>query len=92
MITLDDIEDMTGLTRAEIDALAEHEHIPEVTAAMLGEYLLRVPNGPQTVQQMICEDIRAALHADNLGHARELFATLREYMRDHPEATRNVPG
>lgn len=90
MISLDDIEDMTCLTRAEIDALAEHEHTETVNAAMLGEYMMHLPKGPQIVQRMICEDIRAALHADDLAHARELFTVLRGFVAEHPESARGV--
>ncbi len=88
MISLDDIEDMTCLTRAEIDAIAEHEHEPELAAALHGEYLMHVHKGPQLVQQMICEDIRAALQRDDPERARALFATLRQFIADHPEAVR----
>ena len=88
MINLDDIEDMTCLSRAEIAAIAEHEHMPEVSAAALGEYLMHLHHGPQQVQQMICEDIRDALHRDDLAHARVLFATLRHFIAEHPEAVR----
>jgi hypothetical protein len=86
MITLDDIEDMSALTRAEIDALAEHEHLDAINATLLGEYLMHVHHGPQRVHEMLCEDIRAALHDDNLQHARELFGVLRQFLADHPEA------
>jgi hypothetical protein len=91
MISLDDIEDMTSLTREEIAAIAEHEHLPDLNASTLGEYLLHIHKGPQQVQQMICEDIREALHRDDLDHARELFTTLRHFMTEHPEAARGVP-
>ena len=90
MISLDDIEDMTCLSRAEIAAIAEHEHICDGDAALLGEYLMHIHKGPQRVQQMICEDIREALRRDDLPHARELFVTLRAFVADHPEALRNT--
>lgn len=88
MITLDDIEDMTCLTREEIAAVAEHEHMPELNASALAEYMMHIPHGPQKVQQMICEDIRGALHRDDLDHARELYAVLHHFMSEHPEAAR----
>lgn len=91
MITLDDIEDMTCLTREEIDAIAEHEHLPGVNASALGDYMMHLPKGPQAVQQMICEDIREALHAGNTAHARALFAVLRHFVEEHPEAIRGAP-
>ena len=90
MIALDDVEDMCSLTREEIDAIAEHEHLSPFDAALLGEYLMHVHHGPQVVQKMLCDDIREALHKDNLPHARELFAVLRKFLADHPEAARGA--
>jgi hypothetical protein len=90
MITLEDIEDMSGLTRAEIDALAEHEHATVFDAALMGHYLMHVHHGPQKVHEMICDDIRTAMHADDVAHARELFAVLRGFLADHPDAARGA--
>ncbi len=88
MITADDIEDMTCLTREEIAAVAEHEHLPEVSAALLGDYKMQIANGPQEVQRMICEDIREALHKGDKAHAKELYAVLHHFIAQHPEAVR----
>jgi len=90
MITVDDVEDMSALTRAEIDALSEHEHISAFNAAVMGEYMMHLHHGPQKVHEMICDDIRAALHDDNMQHARELFAVLRGFLAEHPDAARGV--
>ena len=92
MITLDDIEDMTDLTREEIAAIAEHDLLPELNAAALADKLMHMHHGPQKVQQMICEDIRAALHRHDLPHARELFVVLHQFMKDHPEAAQGAQG
>ncbi len=88
MITLDDIEDMSCLDRDQIAALAEHQHIGDFDATMLGEYLMHLHKGPQKVQQMICDDLRMALRHDDLDHARELFTALRHFLKEHPEAAR----
>lgn len=90
MITMDDIAGLTCLTRAEIDAIADHEHIPEIAAAALGEYTMNLHHGPQAVQAMICEDIRTALHDHDPAHARNLFETLRAFVAAHPEAVRGA--
>ncbi len=90
MISLEDIEDLSALTRAEIDALAEHEHLTTYNATLLGEYLMHMHHGPQKVHQMLCEDIRTALHKDDLDHAKELFAVLRGFLAEHPEAARGA--
>ncbi|PRY23671.1 hypothetical protein CLV78_104162 [Aliiruegeria haliotis] len=88
MITLDDIEDMNCLDRDQIAAIAEHEHIGEMQAALLAEYLMHMPKGPQKVQQMICDDMRVAMHRDDVMHAKDLFRTLQHFMKEHPEAAR----
>lgn len=88
MITMEDIVGLTCLTHAEVQAIAEHEHIPELAAAALGEYMMHVHKGPQAVQAMICDDIRDALHRDEPAAARTLFETLRQFIAAHPEAVR----
>ncbi len=88
MITLEDIEDMSALTRAEIEALAEHEHIDTYDATLMGDYMMHEHHGPQKINEMICDDIRAALHTGDVAHAQELFAVLRGFIAEHPEAAR----
>ncbi len=90
MINLSDIMDMTDSTHAEIEAIAEHEGLPRVNAAALADYMMHHHKGPQAVNRMICEDIRTALHRDNLTHARELFVVLQHFIADHPDAARNT--
>lgn len=85
MITLQDCIAFCGLTEAEILAIAEHEHVPEIAAAALAEYLLKQRRGPEKIHEMIVEDIRAALHRGDREHARELFAALRHFLSTHPE-------
>lgn len=90
MITMDDIADMTDLTRPEIEAIAEHEHLPPVNAAALGAYLAHEAKGFQVIQRMICEDIRDALHRDDVVHARALYGVLHHFMSEHPDAARGA--
>lgn len=90
MISLEDIYGLCPLGREEIEAIAEHEHLPGLAAAALADYLMHLPKGPQAVQAMICDDIRAALKRNDLTHARALFAALRHFMADHPEAARGA--
>ncbi len=88
MINENDILDMTCLTRAQIAAIAEHEHIDAVSAAEMGEYLMHIHHGPQKVQAMICEDIADALHKADLPRARSLYVALKSFVAEHPEALR----
>jgi hypothetical protein len=86
MIALEDCIAMCGLTPEEIEAIAEHEHIPEVAAAALGDYLLHKDRGPRIVRDMIKDDIRHAIRVGDAGHARQLIAALNHFLAAHPEA------
>ena len=90
MISLEDMEDMCSLTRAEIAQVAAHEHITEEAAVAEIERLMHQHGGPQALNQMLCEDIRSALHADDVAEARRLFALLRGFLAAHPEAVRGA--
>lgn len=85
MITLEDCIAFCGLTEAEVMAIAEHEHVPEMVAAALAETLLKQRRGVDKIHCMIVEDIRAALHRGDRKHASELFAALRHFLAAHPE-------
>ena len=76
MISLEDCIALSGLTRDEIDAIAEHEHVPEIAAAALAQYMLHHGHGARDIRGMIVDDIRVALRDGNKQHAATLFAAL----------------
>jgi hypothetical protein len=86
MITLQDCIDLCGLTEAEVLAIAEHEHVPEVIAAALAGVLLRQRGGPERVRQMIIDDIRDANARGDARHAHQLLCCLKCYLEAHPDA------
>ena len=88
MISLDDCIAMCGLTREEVDAIAEHEHIDEMDAAALADHLMSRARGARRVHEMIRDDIRAALARGHEEHAAELLAALRHFVKAHPESVR----
>ena len=90
MINMNDIMDMTDLTHDEIAAIAEHEGLPALNASALGAYLMHHHKGPQTVNRMISDDIREALHKGDKAHARELFVVLQHFIAAHPDAARGT--
>ncbi|KUF12185.1 hypothetical protein [Pseudoponticoccus marisrubri] len=90
MISVDDVVGMTCLSEEEVAAVAEHDHLSDYDAALLGDYLMHQHHGPARVQQMICEDIREALHADDVRHAKELYKVLHHFLGQHPEAVRGA--
>jgi hypothetical protein len=89
MITLEDCIALCGFTEAEIRAIAEHEHVPDIVAAGLASTLLKQKHGVEAVRHMIVDDIRAAHERGDQVHVKELLACLHHFLAEHPEA---VPG
>ncbi|HEY7457200.1 MAG TPA: hypothetical protein VH765_00460 [Xanthobacteraceae bacterium] len=86
MISIDDCIALCGLDKDEVDAIGEHEHIPEVAAAALANYLLQQAGGAVRIRTMMIEDVRNALDEGRIDHAAELFMALRHFLEQHPEA------
>ena len=86
MISLEDCVALCGLTRDEVLALAEHEHIPEIAAVALGQHLLNQPTGCTTIRAMIAQNIHAARKRGDMRHAEELAVALQDFVTSHPEA------
>ncbi|WP_330874613.1 hypothetical protein [Azospirillum brasilense] len=83
MITIEDCIGLSGLTREEIDAIAEHEHLPEIVAAELGSYLDQTPEGQRTIRRMIEDDIAHAVACRDMKRAGVLKIVLAHYVRHH---------
>ncbi len=60
MLTYEDCVGLTGLEEEEIEAIAQHEHIPEIVAAEMGCCLAHEPGGESRIVQIIRDDIAAA--------------------------------
>ena len=86
MISLEDCVGLCGLDESEVAAISEHEHIPEIAATALADYLLKQPHGGETVRAMIIDDIHEALDEGRVRHAAELFMALRHFLETHPDA------
>ena len=80
MLTFDDCVALCELTEEEIAAIAEHEHLPMIVAAELGNYLIHGPDGQVLIQRMIVDDIQAARRRGDLVHAAHLKQTLRRFI------------
>lgn len=84
MLTYDDCVELSGLTQEEIDAIAEHEHVPAIVALELGNYLLETNDGVPAIKRMIFDDITAAKAAGHFDRASELGAVLHHFISTHP--------
>jgi hypothetical protein len=83
MLTMEDCIGLSDLTEEEIDAIAEHEHVPEMLAVELGCCLVHTVDGQRRIAGFIRDDIdRARGHGDQR-HAGELAMVLRGFVSHH---------
>ena len=93
MISLEDCIGLCGLTEEEVLAIAEHEHLPEIAATALAQYLLSQEHGSEKVRDMIVDDIRQTQRSGDKQHALTLLHVLHHFLKTHPEAEpSNIPG
>lgn len=84
MLTYEDCRDLSDLTQAEIDAIIEHEKVPAIIAADIGNYLLHTDDGVPVLRRMILDDIEAAKARGDGQHALTLRLVLRHFVETHP--------
>lgn len=83
MLTLQDCIDLCDLTEAEILAIAEHEHIPEIIAVEYGQYLMETPDGEPCICAIIRDDIRLAERHGDAERVLKLKMVLKHFIDNH---------
>jgi hypothetical protein len=86
MLTLKDCLALADLSEDEILAIAEHEHLPEIAALELGQYLVHTPPGAPAIRRMILDDIAAAEKRGDRMRVLTLKLVLKRFCECHPEA------
>lgn len=84
MLTIEDCIALSELSEDEVRAIAEHENIPEVAAAELGNYLTHCLDGDTCIKGMIRDDIAHAISMGNQARALALKMMLRNFVLQHP--------
>ena len=92
MLSLEDCVALCGLTEDEVLAIAEHEHIPEIAATELANYLVCTPDGEQWIKSMIQDDIAAAERRGDRQHQLALMLVLRNFVLQHPRCDERHRG
>ncbi len=83
MLTFEECCAMCGLTEALVEAIAEHEDIPEIVALELGAFLLEQPGGAARIVCFIEDDIADAHRRHNARHEHELLELLARFRREY---------
>ncbi|MBI2312766.1 MAG: hypothetical protein HYU77_09720 [Betaproteobacteria bacterium] len=84
MLTLQDCVDFSGLSPEEIQVIAEHEHVPEIVAAELGQTLLSRPRGLYTLRCFIQDNLAQAVAAGQREKELRLREVLARFNAAHP--------
>jgi hypothetical protein len=84
MLTLEDCLGLCDLTEQEVLAIAHHEHVPEMAALELGNYLVHTPEGEMRIKAIILDDIAAARARGQRAGELALKLVLRNFVLQHP--------
>jgi hypothetical protein len=80
VLSLEDCIALSDLLPDEVDAIAIHEHLPEIIATELGCYLVHCADGRQAIKAIIRDDIEAARARGDFRRAAELKLVLRHFV------------
>lgn len=83
MLSIEDCIAMSELTPEEIEAIAQHEHIPVIVAAELGNYLVSREGGCIELCRIILDDIKQAYDKGDVAKAAKLRLTLKKFLAEH---------
>jgi hypothetical protein len=85
MLTIEDCIELCGLDEEEIAAIAAHEHVPEIVAIELAEYLVHCDDGIPRIKRMIRDDIRLARKRNDAAAVARYRDVLKHFIATHPE-------
>ena len=89
MLALNDFIGCSNLYECEVEAIAEHEHVPMTVAAEISQVLLCTPEGVCQLHTMIIENMQHALDCGQLDHEQRLVDTYSHLQRTHPLSTQS---
>lgn len=86
MLSLQECIDFSDLSEEEIEAIAEHEHVPEIVAAEIGATLLQSTSGVCLLKLYLLENIEQARALGHFEKAARFEKLYRRFDREHPGA------
>ncbi len=84
MLTYQDCVELSDLTEEEIEAIAQHEHLPEMAALELGSYLVHSADGVPMIKRIILEDIEEERRRGDAEKVLQLKLVLKHFVDTHP--------
>ena len=84
MLSLEDCLALCDLTEEEVLAIAQHERVPEIVAAELGNYLMLTPGGELRIKSIIRNDLAEARARGDRARELALLLVLHNFILQHP--------
>jgi len=84
MLSLIDCLDFIDLDRATIEVIAEHQHLPSVVAAELGDKLIASAKGIYQIHEMHRDLIEKVARTGHLEREKELRTIYAAFTRKYP--------
>ena len=84
MLTYQDCVKLSDLTEEEIEAIAQHEHLPEMAALELGSYMVHTQEGIPMIKRIILDDIEEARRRGHTEKVLQLKLVLKHFVDTHP--------
>ena len=84
MLAINDFIGCSNLYECEVEAIAEHEHVPLPVAVVIGEFLLASPEGVCALHRFVAEDIQHAMDMGDLQAALKFAETYNFVAQKHP--------
>ena len=86
ILTVQECVDMSELGNEAIRAIAEHEHIPEVVAAELGQALLKATGGIAEIRRILEENLDLAVQAGEPDKINDCKRVLEQFIASQADA------
>lgn len=83
MLTVQECVDLSELSNEAIRGIAEHEHIPEVIAAELGQELLKTTGGIAEIRRMLEENLKLAVQTGEQEKIHDRKRVLRSFIASY---------
>lgn len=84
MLSLEECLDFCDLDPEEVEAIAEHEHVPLIVAAEMGFQMLRSPEGVEHIHAMLEDNAEHARDRGLAERAQHLTVVCQHFLASHP--------
>jgi hypothetical protein len=84
MLTLDECIGWSDLDKDELDAIAEHEHVPLIVATELAANLLKTNRGVYRIHMMFKDNLAIAVERKQLPKIKSIEQAYKRFAAAHP--------